>query len=84
MFADAQRFVRGCPECAVVSGGGRVVRPYLQPILVSRPFQISGVDVMDLPTTLQGNKHVLVFQDLFTKWPMVYPIPDQRSERTVS
>ena len=24
-----------------------------------------------------------MFQDLFTKWPMVYPIPDQRSERIV-
>jgi len=38
---------------------------------------------MDLPTTVQGNKHVLVFQDLFTKWPMVYAVPDQRSERIV-
>ena len=83
MFADAQQFVRGCPECAVVSGGGRVLCPPLQPIPVTRPFQIMGVDVMDLPMTALGNKHVLVFQDLFTKWPMVYPIPDQKSERIV-
>ena len=48
MFADAQRFVRGCPECAVVSGGGRVVCPYLQPIPVSRPFQIIGVDMLTI------------------------------------
>ncbi len=39
---------------------------------------------MDLPTTSQGNKHVLVFQDLFTKWLMVYPVPDQKSERIVT
>ncbi|MBA4719385.1 MAG: transposase family protein, partial [Nitrosopumilus sp.] len=26
-------------------------------------------------------KHVVVFQDLFTKWPMVFPVPDQKSER---
>ena len=57
-----------------------MVRPPLHPIPVSRPFQILGVDVMDLPLTASGNKHVLVFQDLFTKWPMVYPIPDQKSE----
>lgn len=81
MFGDAQQFAKGCPECAVVSGGGRMLRPPLHPIPVTRPFQILGVDVMDLPKTAQGNKHVLVFQDLFTKWPMVYAMPDQKAER---
>jgi len=28
---------------------------------------------MELPVTSKGNKYVIVFQDLFTKWPMVYP-----------
>ena len=60
-----------------------MLHPHLHPIPVSRPFQIIGVDVMDLPTTALGNKHVLVFQDLFRKWPMVYPMPDQKSERIV-
>ena len=76
-------YVKSCPECAIVSGGGRVQRPPLHPIPVSRPFQIIGVDVMDLPKTAQGNKHVLVFQDLFTKWPMVFAIPDQKTDRIV-
>ena len=30
---------------------------------------------MDLPLTENGNKHVVVFQDFLTKWPMVYPLP---------
>ena len=83
MFSDTRRYVKSCPECAIVSGGGRVQRPPLHPIPVSRPFQIIGVDVMDLPKTAQGNKHVLVFQDLFTKWPMVFAIPDQKTDRIV-
>ncbi len=33
----------------------------LHPIPVHRPFQIVGVDVMDLPVTTNGNKHVVVF-----------------------
>ena len=45
-------------------------------------FQIvissSGVDMMDLPMTADGNKHMVVFQDYFTKWPMVYPVPEQK------
>ena len=36
---------------------------------------------MELPTTEQGNRYVLVFQDFLTKWPMVYPMPDQKSLR---
>ena len=45
--------------------------------------QIVGVDVMDLPVTESGNKHVLVFQDFLTKWPMVYPIPNQQTVHIV-
>ena len=36
---------------------------------------------MDLPCSEQGNKHVVVFQDMFTKWPLVFPVPDQKAER---
>ena len=79
MYSDALHYVRNCPECAIVSGGGQQHRPPLHPIPVQRPFQIIGVDIMDLPRTQQGNKHVIVFQDFFTKWPMVYPVHDQKA-----
>jgi len=58
---------RNCSECVTVSGSGKLVRLPLYPIPVQRPFQILGVDVMDLPVTEKGNKHVVVFQDYFTK-----------------
>lgn len=81
MFGDAKRYASACPECSIVMGNGRVNRPPLHPIPVSRPFQILGIDVMDLPLTDQGNKHVVVIQDLFTKWPMVFAVPDQKTTR---
>ena len=81
MYADTLRYVKNCPECAIVSGTGRQHRPPLHPIPVKRPFQIVGVDIMDLPRTSEGNKHVIVFQDYLTKWPMVYPLPDQKTHR---
>ena len=81
MFNDARRFARACPECVIVTGGGRASRPPLHPIPVSKPFQILGIDVMDLPLTDQGNKHVVVIQDLFTKWPLAFAIPDQKTTR---
>lgn len=38
---------------------------------------------MDLPTTQQGNKHVVVFQDFFSKWPLVFPVSDQKTATLV-
>ena len=83
MYKDAVSHSKSCPDCAIAVGGGRPGRPPLQPIPVQRIFQIVGVDVMDLPRTERGNKHVLVFQDFLSKWPMVFPIPDQKTERIV-
>ena len=53
MFADADvvHFVKNCPECTVVTGGCPVKKPPLQPIPVQRPFQVVGVDIMELPLT---------------------------------
>ena len=81
MFKDATAFAKSCPECVIAMGTGRRFKPPLQPIPVSRPFQILGIDVMDLPLTERGNKHVVVVQDLFNKWPFVFAVPDQKTER---
>ena len=81
MYADSIRYAKNCPECAIVSGVGRQKPPPLHPIPVQRPFQIIGLDVMDIPKTVKGNKHVVVFQDYLTKWPMVYAVPDQKAQR---
>ena len=83
LYSDAMAFCKKCPECSIVAGGGRQNRPPLQPIPIGRPFQILGLDIMDLPCTDLGNKHVVVFQDMFTKFPLVFPVPDQKSERIV-
>jgi hypothetical protein len=80
MYKDAINHSNSCPDCAIAIGG-RPGRPPLQPIPVQRILQIVGVDVMDLPRTERGNKHVLVYQDFLSKWPMVFPIPDQKTER---
>ena len=55
--------------------------PPLKPIPVDHPFQIVGVDIMELCLTTRGNRDLIVFQNLFTKWPMAFPMPDQKAER---
>ena len=74
---------RSCPQCDIVSGGERNGKQPLHPIPVQRPFQILGLDIMDLPATEQSNKHVVVLQEYITKWLMVFPVPDQKTLRIV-
>ena len=81
MYPDVIEFCKNYPECAIVLGHSRRNKSPLYPIAVQRPFQIVGVDVMDLLKMSQGIQDVIVFQDMFTKWPLVYAIPDQKTER---
>ena len=81
MYSDTLRHSSNCPYCAIVEGFGRKQKPPLHPIPTERPFQIIGVNIMELPLTSKGNRYLVVFQDLFTKWPMAYPASDQKAER---
>ena len=83
MYRDVMTYVQSCPECLVSRGDGRNTRSPLHPIPVNRPFQIVGVDIMDLPVTASGNRHVVVFQDYLSKWPLIFPTPDQKTQRIV-
>ena len=81
MYVEAMKFAKNCPECAIATGGSKIVHLPLHPIPVQQPFQILGIDIMELPKTTAGNKYVIVLQDFLTKWPMVYAAPDQKAQR---
>lgn len=49
----------------------------MTPIPVSGPFDRVGVDVLQLPKTKRGNNYAVIFVDYLTKWPEVFPTPDQ-------
>ena len=49
----------------------------LTPIVVNGPFDRVGVDVIQFPQSHSGNQYAVVFMDYLTKWPEVYPTPDQ-------
>ena len=38
---------------------------------------------MELPATKKDNHYVVALQDMFTKWPLVFLTPDQKSPRLV-
>ena len=81
MYGDVIAHCRSCPQCVIVNASGKIKKPPLYPIPVERIFQIIEVGIIDLPLTVNGNRHVVVFQDFLSKWPLVLPVPDQKAER---
>ena len=80
MFQDTQVHCRSCLTCATYGGASKRLKPPLMPIPVGGPFHRVGVDIMELPLTIHGNKYVVVFVDYLTKWVEAFPVADQTSE----
>lgn len=76
MRGDTTRWSRGCLTCATYSTG-RAVYPPLTPTLVAGPFDRVGVYVIQFPKSSSGNQYAVVFVDYLTKWPEVFPVPNQ-------
>lgn len=46
----------------------------------SEPFEALGIDVLGpFPMTKRKNKFILVVTDYFTRWPMAFPMKDQKA-----
>ena len=60
---------------------GQAAKPPLNPISVSGPFNLVGVDVIKFPKSQKGNQYTVVFMDYLTKWPEVFPTRDQSSHQ---
>ncbi len=80
MRTAVRRYRRACLVCALRKGQSRSFKPPLQPLPVGGPFDRVGVDILQLPLTLNGNQYALVFIDYLTKWVEVVAIPDQKAE----
>jgi len=73
------KYAGNCTECAIATEGREALLSTYASHTSETP--IYGVDIMDLPLTTAGNKHVIVFQDYLTKWPIVCPLSDQKVNR---
>ena len=81
MNNELQNFVRHCQVCAQAKLDANHQKAPLQTINVNEPFVFWAMDYMGpLPETTQGNKHLLVVMDHFTKWCEVFPTKDQRAK----
>lgn len=76
LTSDIVNWCRSCITCATRQPG-QAVKPVLIPIPVSGPFDRVGVDIIGFLKSTSGNHYAIVFVDYLTKWPEVFPSPDQ-------
>lgn len=84
MTKDIRDFVTSCTSCA--QRKSRQGKPYgkLQPVPVTRPGQIWGIDFMGpLDSSASGARYILVAIDRFTKFAVAVPMRTMESEETV-
>ncbi|GFX64608.1 hypothetical protein TNCV_1671441 [Trichonephila clavipes] len=78
--AEVEQWCKSCDACAARKGPKIRSRGKLHRYNVGAPFERIAFDILGpLPRTASGNKYLLVVMDYFTKWPEVYPIPDQEA-----
>ena len=80
MTQQITAFVKSCFTCAQYKLDSKHKQAPLHPIEVNEPFIFWAMDYIGpLPETSQGNKHLLVLMDHFTKWCKVFPTRDQKA-----
>ncbi|GFX91059.1 transposon Tf2-9 polyprotein [Trichonephila clavipes] len=78
--ANVEQWCKSCDACSARKGPKIRNRGKLHRYKVGAPFERIAFDILGpLPRTASGNKYLLVVMGYFTKWPEVYPIPDQEA-----
>lgn len=86
MYEDIKTYVRSCVQCAARKTTyhhsqlplGSLPRP-------TQPFEALGIDILGpLPKTRSANQYILVVTDYHTRWPMAFPMKNQRAATVAS
>ena len=83
MGKDIEMYVASCEMCNQRKKPTRHNRYQLVPYHAGIPMERVHMDfVGPLPRTKQGNEHILMMVDQFTKWVEIIPLPSQKAEVT--
>ena len=78
---DLREFVGNCEICLQIKSPNRKFGALGVREIRSKPFDIVSIDFLtDLPITPQGNVHILVVIDWFSKYLQLYPVPNRTAE----
>ena len=80
MAGDVERHCQECNTCQKT----KAPMPQRSPLIntpIGRPWEMVAVDILEVPTSRNNNRYLLVVQDYFTKWPVAIPLRDQTASR---
>ncbi|POM79062.1 LOW QUALITY PROTEIN: Reverse transcriptase [Phytophthora palmivora] len=81
MYADVERFVKECVDCASGKGSPPNAGPSPGNIEPARPFEAVSMDfVTHLPESVRGNTFLLLFQDMFSGYMMCKPMASKTAQ----
>ncbi|GIY68656.1 hypothetical protein CDAR_370541 [Caerostris darwini] len=80
-YKDVKNYVASCHECISRRGFSKNQKAPVQRVpLPNFPFEKVGIDAIGpFVTSIEGNKHLIVMTDYFTKYAEVYPVKDIQS-----
>ena len=80
---DIIQWCKFCKICACTKMSHGKHQGHLKQLLCGAPMERIAVDFIGpLPMTENGNEHLLVVSDYFTKWVECFPLPNQRADTT--
>ena len=83
MYSDCEFWCKSCIDCSTRKTPKSLAKAPLLPIPSSYPFETLAVDVSGpFPTSLQGNRFIIVFTDTFTRWPEAFAVKSANKETT--
>ena len=76
MMHDINQYCRECVTCQLSKPPAPQKTPLIS-IPIAKSWKMVAVDILQVPTSCQNHRYILVIQDYFTKWAEVIPLPNQ-------
>jgi hypothetical protein len=68
MYMYVKNWTKSCDTCSRIKTPAPIRNGTLQPIRITRAFQLVGIDIIILRTSKSGNKYALACIDYLTNW----------------
>uniref|UniRef100_A0A7I4XWA6 RNA-directed DNA polymerase n=1 Tax=Haemonchus contortus TaxID=6289 RepID=A0A7I4XWA6_HAECO len=77
---DVAKWSEECRECLCHDAQSTMTAP-LKPIRTSKPYEIVGIDILEIWLTSSSNRYILSVVDHFSKFGGAYAIPNKAADK---